>query len=373
MSFLKIRVITLLLVSLAVSCKKNDSTDNTKPIDLNQARLNDFKLMETIYSDIDISHPELHNGTETKRGRIQVKIPKGSTQLNLTPAISNFTSDAFTITPRLGEMQNFLSKTITYTIASRDNPEKKVHYDVSIVEEDGPVNTQARITGFKFEKQKNPALPADIEAAKIVEGVGTIGKIYVFVPVGTNFSNLTATMQFDGQGLYYTQDANSVPENSTTIYPAAGMSVDFAYPKQFFAVVKAGQMTKTYEVIVDVRNPIKFEEAIVTTADAVRGGIRFISATSFTNQGNHPMMLSVIEHSGQVPAGTNVIRASAGIPSFGLNPNESTVVNATISAQTYPAGSYSVISSFKPKIYHEPDADEFMESSSVTINTTIIN
>ena len=372
MNFLKISLFTLLLVALAVSCKKDGGNDPDS-IDLTQARLSDFKLTETNYTNIQISHPELNNGAETAHGQISVKIPKGNTQLNLTPAISNFANDAFTISPALGTVQNFSNRIVTYTIASKKDPGKRVHYDVSIIEEVDPANTQPAVTGFRFEKGKNPALPADVEAAKIVEGVGTIGKIYVFVPAGTNFSNLAAIIQFSGQELYYTQDANSAPQNSTASYPAAGKIIDFAYPKQFFAIVKSGQTVKTYEVIVDVRNPIKFATSTVTTADAARGGIRFIEATRFTNQGNHPITISAIQHSGQLPVGTNAIRASAVIPSFGLIPGESTVVHATISAQTYPVGAYRVTSSFIPKIYHEPDADGLMEASSVVINTRIVN
>ena len=54
-----------------------------------------------------------------------------------------------------------------------------------------------KITSLKFEKSKNPSLPNNIEIARTIEGVG-IDKIYLFVPVGTDFSNLTPTITYAG-------------------------------------------------------------------------------------------------------------------------------------------------------------------------------
>lgn len=371
MKLLKANFVTLFIILLSVGCKKT-KPDTDIPVDLTQARLNSFELAEVSYLNITINHPGLRNGAEDRHGEIRIKIPKGNTQLKLTPKASNFSNDQFIITPQLGTLQNFSNGKITYTITSRVNTNKKVHYDVTIEEEDEPANTLTQITAFRFEKSRNPELAADIEADKIIYSDGNFGRIYVFVPVGTDFSKLTPTITYNGAGLFYTQDANSIPANSTTTYPSSGMMIDFAYPKVFYAIIKSNSEVKIYDVIVDVRNPIKFSHSSITTADVQKGAVRFIQqATSFTNQGNHPISLEAVNHINHIPAGSNAIRANGVIPNFGLKPNESAVVTATISAQTFPPGTYQTTAVFTPEIYQQPDADGLLEASQITIKTTI--
>jgi hypothetical protein len=364
--------LAILLLTIIVSCKK-DPTTNTSTIDMLQARFTSFELAETAYSSIDIKHPELNNNSEVNKGEIHITIPKGNTQLKLTPKTSNFNNDQFIIRPQLGQVQNFSGGKVTYTISSIKDPAKRVHYEVTIVEEQDPVNNQVQITNFKFEKSKNPGLPSDIDAAKIIHSNSSIGKIFVFVPAGTDFSKLTPTITYSGQGLYYSQDELSAPSNSTTIYPAGGTLIDFAYPKKFYAVVKSASEVWTYDVIVDVRDPIKFTNSTINTGDVVKGKLHSLQVSGITNQGNHPISLVKVDHKNQIPSGLNVIRAFRAVPSFGLKPKERIDFNVNISAQTYPPGTYRTTAVFTPGIYHEADSDKLLQTSEITINSTIID
>lgn len=249
---LLLTAVLLVFVITLSSCKKGgaDPGNSTTTIDLLQVRLNDFQLVETQYTNINITHPVITNNVETQMGEIRVTVPAG-TSLQLTPRTSNFTNNDFQLLPQLGVKQNFSGSTFLYTITSKTDASKQVHYTVRVVEEQVQP-TAATITSFRFDKSKNPFLTADVNAQLIIEGTATLGKIFVFVPVGTSFASLTPTIGFQGTGLFYSQDPSVAPENVTTAYPASGTAIDFTYPKSFYAIVKSGSEVKAYTVIVDV-------------------------------------------------------------------------------------------------------------------------
>lgn len=363
----------LLLAALAVGCKK-DPKARDKDVDLSQVKLNDFKLAEVDYIRIDIKHPVVGaNGEEIEYGEIDIVIPRGSTGLRVTPLADNFTDEAFTVSPRLGAVRDFSTARIAFSIVSKKDPGKQVRYFVRISEEEPPVTTAPKVTALKLEQAKNAGLGTDIVASRILEGVGTLGKIYVLVPVGTDFSQLTPTIEYEGGTLYYSQDPGSAPEHSTMHYPASGTRIDFAWPKTFYAIVKGTASVAAYEVVVEVRNPIKFEPAVVTTANVPKGTSQVLQVGSLVNQGNHPITLLNITHSGQVPSGINAIRCSASIPSQGLEPGQRTVVNATISAQTFWPGTYQTTANFIPGLFRELDANTLLAPSALSVTTTIVD
>ena len=371
MRYANLKIIALLLLFTTIfSCRKDPANPVTGDVDLSQVRMNDFQLVETAYSSITVTHPVITNGVETQGGEIRLTIPTGTT-FQLTPKVTNFTNSDFTLSPQLGVKQNFLGRTIIYTIISKKNASKQVHYAVSITEEQAQP-TQTALTSFKFEKAKNPFLTADVEAARIIESVATIGKVFVFLPAGTSFSSLTPTIGFQGTSLFYSQDAASSPANATTVYPAAGMAIDFTWPKVFYAVVKNSTDVKTYEVIVDVKAPIRFDNAAVTTPNVQAGSLHSVQATTFLNVGNHPISLAAVDQSDHFPAGTSAVRGAGFIPSGGLKMGERANVMATISAQTWPVGTYAVTSTFKPKLFNHPEADDLLESTSLRITATIV-
>ncbi|WP_224996102.1 hypothetical protein [Cesiribacter sp. SM1] len=363
-------VLLFALAALLVSCQ-DDSSDKDPLVDITQARFLDFALEEVAYTDIAVTHPEIKNGAEEAWGTITIVVPPNSSQLVLTPKLTNFNNAGFTLAPALGVAQDFSDGAITYTISSLAAPDKKVHYRVNITEESVAEPAESAISAFRFEKSRNPRLAADIEAARIVDPVASMGKIYIFVPEGTDFSGLNPTIQHNGTGLYYTQDAESVPANSTSAYPAGGLPIDFTYPKVFYAVLKNANITKTYEVVVDVKNPIRLDSENVTTAAVAKGAVRTVEATYLTNQGNHPISLSSIGYTNQAPAGLNVIRASVAVPAFGIAPGERVLVNASISAQTYPAGTYQTTAVLKPHFFRELDTATLLEAAELSISSAI--
>lgn len=362
--------IALFLFASLTACKKDPVAPAT--VDLSKAILENFQLEETDIISIDITHPVLSNGVETVPGDIFVTVPRGSALTSLTPKVSNFTNNAFTVTPALGQSQNFASRMVLYSIASKTDPSKRVRYTVIITEAPPQPDPEAALTSFKFEKTKNPFLPADVEASRIIDGVATIGKVFVFVPAGTAFSSLTPTMSFTGTGLFYLQDDTGVPEQTTAVYPTAGLAIDFTYPKVFYAVVKSGAKVKTYNVIVDVKAPIHFDNAAVTTPDAPVGAVRFLQTTTFQNRGNHPITIASVAHSEHVPAGIQVVRGSGGVPNGGVLANNRGDVFATVSAQTFPVGTYEVTATFKPRLVGHDEADDLLEATPLRMKTTIV-
>ncbi len=360
----------LFFVASLTACKKDPPAPET--VDLSDVIMETFQLQETDIAGIEITHPVLYNGVETAPGEIQVTVPRGTVLTSLTPKASNFANNAFTVSPALGLAQNFANRIVLYSIISKKDPSKRVRYAVTITEAAAEPDPQAALTSFRFEKSKNPFLPADVEAARIIEGVGTIGKVFVFVPAGTPFSDLTPTIGFSGTGLFYMLDAAGIPEQSSTVYPTGGLSVDFAYPKVFYAVVKSGATVKTYNVIVDVKAPIHFDNTTVTTADAKVGAVRFIQATTFQNRGNHPIAIASVGHTDHLPSGLQVVRGSGGVPNGGVLTNNRGDVFATISAQTFPAGTYEVTSVFRPRLVGHNEADDLLESTSLRLKSKIV-
>lgn len=223
----------LLFLGIAAGCRKDVQTGNET--DLHTAQIRDFEFNETDYLDITIVHPQILNGTETSRGEIDVVIPKGNTQRKLTPKISNFNKNEFTISPALGVMQDFSGGVVTYTITSKENPQQKVHYDVTIIEDQETEEADPQVLSFLFTKNRNPLLTADIEASQIIHEDASIGRIIIYVPAGTDFTQLNATINYQGTGLYYLQDPAGIPANSTTGYPEAGLPVNYKYPASFFS------------------------------------------------------------------------------------------------------------------------------------------
>ena len=67
------------------------------------------------------------------------------------------------------------------------------------------------------------------------------------------------------------------------------------------------------------------------------------------------------------------MQATAAVPAFGLKPGETDIVNATISAQTYPPGTYRVTAVLAPKIFEEPGSNGLLHTATLTINATIVD
>jgi hypothetical protein len=381
----------LLVTALFAGCSSDD--DNNENVDntfWNEAKLNDFPLSEVTYLDIDISHPEVANGAETKPGKIEITIPYSQTSLMLSLKQFNLDNSKYQISPLPGEQQDFSGDPVTYTISSVTSETKSVHYDVSVVYGGEPFFTNAKITGFKFEKSKNPALAATIDAVKIAEYENySENAIYIIVPEGTDFTQLTPTITYDAAKIYYST------ANDFILYPANGLKVDFKYPKHFYLQAENSLGTKSlvYNVIVDVANPIRFDSPLVTDNVAAGDGSAFkdfFAVATWTNQGNHPVTgMAPGEYKDKTypvpnyPGDANVITASLINPTggtVGVLPGEKGEVNVRV-RRSPVTGLYTTTAVFKPTFsfdtrrisYWPPDdrIEAIFAPQTLTIKSTI--
>ncbi len=376
--------------TLFTGCSSDDADEHVDNTFWNDARLNDFPLSEVAYLDIDIVHPEITNGAETRFGKIEITIPYSQTSRVLSLKQFDLDNSKYQISPLAGEPQDFSDAPVTYTISSVTSETKSVHYDVTVVYGGDPFFTNAKITGFKFEKSKNPALDATIDAVKIAEYENyTENAIYVIVPVGTDFSQLTPTITYDAAKISYSIDNNFV------IYPENGLKVDFKYPKHFYlqAENSLGVKSRVYNVIVDVANPIRFDSPIVTGDVATGNGSSatdFFAIAAWTNQGNHPITgMSPASYKDKTypvpdyPGDANVITASLSNPTggtMGVLPGQTGEINVRVKRSPL-AGEYTTTAVFAPtfsfdtrRISYWPVDDrieDIFAPHTLTIKTTI--
>jgi hypothetical protein len=347
---------------IASSCSSDDADENGPDKNdtdafFQEAKLNDFPLSEVAYLNIDIAHPEISNGVQTKPGKIKITIPFSQTSLRLSLKQFKLDQNKYNISPLAGEPVDFSKGAVTYTIKDVFSQNKSVHYEVTVVQGGDPFFTNAKITGFKFEKDKNPTLANTIEAVKIAEYPNySEHAIYVIVPEGTDFSQLKPTITYDAAKLFYNTD------NQFVLYPANGLTVDFKYPKHFYLQAENSQGTRslTYNVIVDVANPIHFDSPIVTGNIKTSDGSaveNFFAIATWTNRGNHPITgMSPTEYKDKTypipnyPGDANIITASL------LNPTGGTVgvlsgqqgeINVRVRRSPI-AGAYSTTAVFAP-------------------------
>ncbi|GGF03640.1 hypothetical protein [Flavobacterium limi] len=352
--FLVLQFISLFLIA---SCQGDDSNEVTPDPELENAQLKSFPLSETSHLNIKIVHPEIVNGEEKKYGEIEITIPASHQSLMLSLKQFDLDNNKYSISPSIGDQQDFSKGAVIYTISSNFHEDKSVHYNVKVVIEAAPVNTNSKITGFSFEKSKNPSLESTINAVKIVEYENySENAIYILVPVGTDFSKLTPTITFDAAKLYYSLGPEFKPYTSNT------MVVDFKYPKHFYlqAENSNGNKSKVYNVIVDVKDPIKFEQLPVITQNVKAGDGSttqyFAAVAKWTNQGNHPIKGMAVESYKNktfpfvYTGDANTITAILSNPVVGIDgvlPGEKGDVNITVKRMSI-TGKYTTTAEFAP-------------------------
>lgn len=385
--FLVLHFVSLFLIT---SCQGDDSNEVSPDPELENAQLKSFPLSEVSHLDIKIVHPEIVNGEEKKQGEIEITIPAAHQSLMLSLKQFDLDSNKYSIYPSIGELQDFSKGPITYTISSNYHQDKSVHYKVKVVIEAAPVNLNSKITGFSFEKSKNPSLESTINAVKIAEYENySENAIYIIVPVGTDFSKLTPTITFDAAKLYYSLGPEFKPYTSNT------MVVDFKYPKHFYlqAENSNGTKSKVYNVIVDVKDPIKFEQLPVITSNVKAGDGSttqyFPAAAKWINQGNHPIKGMAVEsyknktfpfdYTGDANTITAILSNPVG-GTDGVLPGEKGEINITVRKMPI-AGKYKTTAVFVPTfnfsnytIHNWPVADRvegIFNTAELTVESTI--
>lgn len=369
--------LSMILFFGLLSCSDDSKGTETKTetVDIKEALLTDFVFTEAASVSAAITPPKIENNAETQHGEIIIKIPSGST-LELSLKQVSFDQTKFKISPEIGAKKPFSStQPVVYTITSIKNPAQSIHYKV-LVELDTPHTSETpEISAFKFEKSKNSALSQDIAAAKIDNEKK---QIFIFVPVGTDFSHLTPTITFKGEKLY--RFIGTGKEE----YPAAGKDTDFKYPKTFSlqAESDSGGKIQFYSVIVDVKNPIKFEKTTVEIPNVKKTGDFFETIVKYTNQGNHPLTAFATTYKNKIPdlESNNVGLISLVVPGGGLLPGESGDVKFSLNksvAKAVPAGTYEftavVPPGFSSILSWPPDAAQLLETSELTVKVDLID
>lgn len=362
------------------SCSENPQPSSSSEEPIENAKLNNFKLSELEYVSIDITQPEIKAGAETRFGEIRIIIPYSLSDIGLSLKEVNFDSNKFYISPEIGQ-KHFFSETtpVIYTITSKQNPNSSINYKVFVKKEAAPLPEVLQITGFKFEKSKNPGLAADIDAEKIGTESG-LKQIFIFVPAGTDFTHLTPTITFNGTYLMTTH-----PNLEHNIEYVAGTPVDFKYPKTFPLIVQDASLSSSaqYDVIVDIKNPIKFILNPLAIDNVVKNKDFFGSIGSFINQGNHLITSFAPTYKNKVPlisSEINIGSISLTIPGGGLEPGERSDVffslNKTLSSQL-PMGAYKFTSVHPPGfpgiLSWPPDAEKLLWPSELDITVNLVD
>ncbi|WP_276483732.1 hypothetical protein [Paraflavitalea pollutisoli] len=386
--------IPFFLVLFAISlthCSKNNTPAVPATPDLKELLLKDFPLSEVTYRDISITDPVIENGQEKTPGKILISIPYSHRSLQVSLKQFDSKDGRYAISPSIGVAQNFANSPITYTVSFNSNPALKLRYQVTVVYGGEPYSEKANIIGFSFEKSQNPALGATIEATKVVDYENSSeAAIYVIVPAGTDFSKLVPTVTYEAAKLYYRTDGSLE-------YYKPGAVVNFKYPAryQLQAENSLGVKSKLYEVIVDVKDPIQFEQTSFITQKVKTGNGSnsqlFANAITWTNVGNRPITAMLpaeyIEKTllvGMSPTlnviTTNLVNPVSG--TIGVLPGEKGKADVKV-LQTSQQASFTTKAIFKPVFRFDnqvitalpsPNRVEALYNPvSITINSTVEN
>ncbi|PKV49313.1 hypothetical protein ATE84_1334 [Aquimarina sp. MAR_2010_214] len=373
-------VIFSVFFMISCSSSDDDATVLTPEVTIEEGKLKDFPLFGIQYKEIDIVDPEIVDNKEVKYGEIKITVSSTTSLDNISASITSaeLNLSKFSVSPGNEIALSYEDQKINvYTIsAAIGEKEELLHYNVSIVKEDPVIPETLKITGFVFEKSKNPSLPNDIIISRTIEDTGK-DVIYLFMPLGTDFSDLVPTVTYDGAKLEYYQGSSSTDSNSVEEeYPTEGKSINFKYPNTVVLTVKDknGKEFRRTSVIVDVKNPIRMETESITTPDATEGNSETFTVTKWINQGNHVLEYEkATTYENQDPiTPTRVITARRILPSGGLLPGESRDISVTVNSKDYPEGTYTTTAVFYPSIKYNKGIDDILDPVKLSITSKIV-
>ncbi|MGJ8734148.1 MAG: hypothetical protein ACSHW4_13415 [Cellulophaga sp.] len=374
-----IALILTVFTTIFTGCTKDDNT-NEHIIKLEDAILTDFPLVGITPVSINIKQPTIVDNEEIVFGEINIVVPSTvslkeiasittSTELNLSK---------FSILPNDLSLLNYETQNHIYTIVNALNEsEELLHYIVNIKHEIVPTPTTLTITDFRFEASKNAQLTNDVTIEKRVDDLDK-QTIYLFVPTGTDFSNLTPTATFDAEEVFYTQESSVPIVDVNTVYPSTETSFDFTYPKRFIIVLKdnTSNRVKWVDVFVDVKNPVEIKNTDITTPDitSTASSSTFRGITSWKNVGNHVLSFrSATTYENKVPnSDLNFITARRNFTSMGLAPKESADINVTV-IKDLPKGEYKSTAVFYTKFANHEATNDVIEQAKLNVTTNVLN
>ncbi|WP_025743308.1 hypothetical protein [Aquimarina pacifica] len=376
-------LILILFTTIFMGCNKDDGNDpgsNPDVINLDDAKLSDFPLFGITPISMNITQPTIVDNQETDFGEINIIIPN---TISLNGIASAVTSDElnlskFNILPGNSTTLNYETQSQTHTIVNvLDESQELLHYTVTIEQEAASISSTLSVTDFKFEASKNTELTDDVTIETSIED-NNRKDIYLFVPAGTDFSDLTPTVTFDAEEVFYTQDSSIPIADVDTPYPTAETNFDFAYPKNFIIVLRddPNNRIKWVNVIVDVKNPVEIENTDITTPDVITPGSSeyFTGITKWKNIGNHKIQFkSATTYEDKVPSTTvNVITADRNLVTGGLEPGKNADINVQVNANL-PVGQYKTTAVFYTKFVGHETIDDVVESVKLNITSNVKN
>lgn len=349
----QIRLIFLPLIFsvLFISCSSNeDSTDgSTDEIDLNEAKLTEFPFMEFDNINIQISQPTIENNEELTEGEILITLPHTVTSLLLTLKSVNIDTNKFNIFPSVG-IQELFSETdfVKYTITTKNDLEKKTHYNIKIIIAPTPEEEKLSITNFELLSNDNNAY-TNIDLIK-ESNLQTIDSLIVCLfPAPVNYSDLKPVITYEGSKIEYRVNDEifrEYPVNTTE-------KIDFKYPNTVDFKISNTTNSKSilYRVIIDTEHPIVVDESEITIPDLQIGNsYNSVGVATWTNRGNYP--ITTMSPNGYF----NVITPVAGLNNIftltlsknttgNINPDESGIINVAVT-NTPLVGEYEAIALF---------------------------
>ncbi len=378
--------VLLFTVIFMIGCDSSDESTNTSQgVNIEEAKLSNFPLFGIESISVEITDPVITENKEVTYGEIKITVPSTVSLDDIRASITSeeLNLSKFSISPGTDVALSFEDEKVhVFTISTATgNKEALLHYNVSIIKELPPVPETLKLTGFTFEKSKNSSLPNDVTISKRADINISYEKIYLLVPVGTDFTNLVPTITYEGANLYYSQDTSIAPVDMNVAFPEGDTSFDFEYPKEFLLAIKDknNEEVKLIGVIVDVVNPVRIETVSVTTPDATEGTSgNFRGVTKWVNQGNHKIHFqkaTTYEDVSPVVTpepSTKAITVNRILTSGGLLPGESADINATVASQYYPEGTYKTTAVFYTKIFQDNGSDDLFEPAKVTVTSKII-
>ncbi|MEM0575855.1 hypothetical protein [Flavobacterium polysaccharolyticum] len=383
---IKTRTITALILltitTIFTGCSKDDSVNpnpNQNSINLEDAKLNNFRLFGITPVSINITQPSIVNNKETVFGKIDIVVPN---TVSLNGIASSITSNElnlskFAILPGNSKLLNYETQSHVHTIVNvLDNSQELLHYTVNIKKEVTPTPSTLTVVDFKFEKSKNPQLPNDVTIERRFNDANSRQVIYLFVPKGTNFSSLVPTATFDAEEVFYTQDSSIPLSDVNTPYPIVPTSFDFAYPKSFIIVLRdnVNNRLKWVDVFVDVKDPVEFANAAITTNITASSSSTFIAGiTTWKNVGNHKLNLqSGTTYENLIPNTTsNLITSNMFFIGSSL-PNQSDNVSVRVIGNL-PVGTYKTTAVFYTKFTGHDAINDLVKPAKMNITANITN
>ncbi len=374
--------IFILFTTMFIGCSDDSSNPQSNPetVNIEDARLFDFPLFGITPVSINITQPTIVNNEETAFGKVDIVVPN---TVSLNEIASSITSgelnlSKFDIIPGNNTELNYETESHVHTIVNvLDESEELLHYTIKIEQEVISKPSTLTVNDFRFEASKNPQLSDDITIERRVEDLNR-QDIYLFVPAGTDFSDLTPTATFDAEEVFYTQETSIPIVDVNTPYPTTETSFDFAYPKSFIIVLRdnASNRIKWVNVFVDVKNPVEIENTHITTPNLITPGSSeyFAGITTWKNVGNHKLEFgSATTYEGKVPSSTvNFITANMDFATNGLEPGESADINVKVNGNL-PVGEYKTTAVFFTEFVNQDSIGDLIEPTRLDITSNIIN